>query len=191
MTSIVTGATPERLDIVKWFYIEADDDTDYDAAADVIARAMTYLDRSTPVAELDGQPPAALVRPGHRTGPCYAISMRCSGTSGCRRPTRLLNQVDERRHPRTSATVDQLLDLHFELATLEPTTRSTYIGYANKHTQPLIGGVKAGVLDALLGDRADLGRCERPYGRWKRPRSARAAREDRLEDDRNRACAEP
>jgi hypothetical protein len=61
---------------------------------------------------------------------------------------RLLNQVDERRHPRTSATVDQLLDLHFELATLEPTTRSTYIGYANKHIRPLIGGVKAGVLDA-------------------------------------------
>jgi hypothetical protein len=68
VTSIVTGATPERFEIVKWFYIEADDDTDYDAAADVIARAMTYLDRSTPVAELDGQPPAALVRPGHRTG---------------------------------------------------------------------------------------------------------------------------
>jgi hypothetical protein len=87
VTSIVTGATPERFDIVKWFYIEADDDTDYDAAADVIARAMTYLDRSTPVAELDGQPRAALVRPGHRTGPCYAISMQCSGTSGCRRPT--------------------------------------------------------------------------------------------------------
>jgi hypothetical protein len=32
VTSIVTGATPERFEIVKWFYIEADDDTDYDAA---------------------------------------------------------------------------------------------------------------------------------------------------------------
>jgi S-DNA-T family DNA segregation ATPase FtsK/SpoIIIE len=29
-TSIVTGATPERFEIVKWFYIEADDDTGYD-----------------------------------------------------------------------------------------------------------------------------------------------------------------
>ena len=44
-TSIVTGATPERFEIVKWFYIEADDDTGYDAAADVIARAMAYLDQ--------------------------------------------------------------------------------------------------------------------------------------------------
>ena len=45
-TSIVTGATPERFEIVKWFYIEADDDTGYDAAADVIARALGYLDRA-------------------------------------------------------------------------------------------------------------------------------------------------
>jgi len=43
---------------------------------------------------------------------------------------RLLNEVDERRHPRTSATVDQLLDRHFALATWEPTTRDTYVGYA-------------------------------------------------------------
>ena len=43
-TSIVTGATPERFEIVKWFYIDADDDTGYDAATDVITRAMTYLD---------------------------------------------------------------------------------------------------------------------------------------------------
>ena len=55
-TSIVTGATPERFEIVKWFYIEADDDTGYDAAADVIARALTHLDRRTPIAELDVGP---------------------------------------------------------------------------------------------------------------------------------------
>jgi integrase/DNA-binding transcriptional regulator YhcF (GntR family) len=75
--------------------------------------------------------------------------------------TRLLNQVDERRNPRTSATVDQLLDRHFELATLEPTTRSTYIGYANKHIRPLIGAVKVGVLDADVFDSfyAELRRC--------------------------------
>ena len=49
-TSIVTGATPERFEIVKWFYIEADDDTGYDAATDVIARAVGYLDQRTAVA---------------------------------------------------------------------------------------------------------------------------------------------
>jgi DNA segregation ATPase FtsK/SpoIIIE, S-DNA-T family len=42
-TSILTGATVERFEIVKWFYIEVDDDTRYDAAAEIIARAMTSL----------------------------------------------------------------------------------------------------------------------------------------------------
>jgi DNA segregation ATPase FtsK/SpoIIIE, S-DNA-T family len=42
-TSILTGATAERFEIVKWFYIEADDDTGYDAAADIIARAVAHL----------------------------------------------------------------------------------------------------------------------------------------------------
>jgi S-DNA-T family DNA segregation ATPase FtsK/SpoIIIE len=56
-TSIMTGATPERFEIVKWFYIAADDDTGYDAAADVIARAMTYLDPSTPAAEIGAAEP--------------------------------------------------------------------------------------------------------------------------------------
>jgi S-DNA-T family DNA segregation ATPase FtsK/SpoIIIE len=51
-TSLLTGATEERFEILKWFYIEADDDTGYDAAADVIERAMTYLDERTPHAEI-------------------------------------------------------------------------------------------------------------------------------------------
>jgi S-DNA-T family DNA segregation ATPase FtsK/SpoIIIE len=42
-TSILTGATTERFEIVKWFYIEADDDAGYDAAADIIARAVANL----------------------------------------------------------------------------------------------------------------------------------------------------
>jgi integrase len=36
-----------------------------------------------------------------------------------RRP---VNQVDERRNPRTNATVNQLLDRHFELTELEANT---------------------------------------------------------------------
>ena len=82
-TSIVTGATPERFEIVKWFYIEADDDTGYDAATDVIARAMTYLDRSTPIAEIGDAEPA----PSWRPGICWPIWSRCSGISGCPPPT--------------------------------------------------------------------------------------------------------
>jgi S-DNA-T family DNA segregation ATPase FtsK/SpoIIIE len=42
-TSILTGATAERFEILKWFYLEADDDTGYDAATDLIARALANL----------------------------------------------------------------------------------------------------------------------------------------------------
>jgi S-DNA-T family DNA segregation ATPase FtsK/SpoIIIE len=52
-TSLLTGATDERFEIVKWFYIEADDDTGYDAAAEVIERAMAYLDERTARAEIE------------------------------------------------------------------------------------------------------------------------------------------
>jgi hypothetical protein len=49
--------------------------------------------------------------------------------------TRLLNQVDEKRHPRTNATVNQLLDRHFELVTLERSTLAT--------ASPVLGGLGA------------------------------------------------
>jgi integrase len=39
---------------------------------------------------------------------------------------RLTNHVDERRNLRTNATVDQLLDRHFELAELEDNTLANY-----------------------------------------------------------------
>jgi S-DNA-T family DNA segregation ATPase FtsK/SpoIIIE len=51
--SLLTGATDERFEILKWFYIEADDDTGCDAAAEVIERAMSYLDERTLRAEIE------------------------------------------------------------------------------------------------------------------------------------------
>lgn len=39
-TCLLTGLGEEAFELVKTFYIEADDDTGYDAAAEVIARAM-------------------------------------------------------------------------------------------------------------------------------------------------------
>jgi S-DNA-T family DNA segregation ATPase FtsK/SpoIIIE len=65
-TSLLTGATDERFEILKWFYIEADDDTGYDAAAEVIERAMTYLDERTARAEIDAGSDDALVVDEHR-----------------------------------------------------------------------------------------------------------------------------
>jgi len=62
--------------------------------------------------------------------------------------TRLLNQVDERRNPRTKATLNQLLDRWLEVAELEPTTRSGYVRKLDKHVRPVLGTVQVGRLDA-------------------------------------------
>lgn len=74
---------------------------------------------------------------------------------------RLLNQVDERRNPRTNATVNQLLDRRFEMFRGEPTTLETYRGYADNHIRRLIGDVKVGALDGDVFDSfyAELRRC--------------------------------
>jgi integrase len=75
--------------------------------------------------------------------------------------TRLLAQVDERRNPRTSATVAQLLERHLELLEAVPTTKSGYEGYQRLHIFPLIGSVKVGAVDADMLDSfyAELRRC--------------------------------
>jgi S-DNA-T family DNA segregation ATPase FtsK/SpoIIIE len=39
-TSVLTGATAERFEILKWFFIEVNDDTGFDAAADLIERSL-------------------------------------------------------------------------------------------------------------------------------------------------------
>ncbi|HET9258468.1 MAG TPA: hypothetical protein VFO16_25185 [Pseudonocardiaceae bacterium] len=74
---------------------------------------------------------------------------------------RLATEVDERRNPRTSATVNQLLDRHFELAELEENTLATYRSLAAKHIRPSLGATKVGALDGHLFDSfyATLRRC--------------------------------
>jgi integrase len=69
--------------------------------------------------------------------------------------------VDECRNPRTSATVNQMLDRHFELTKLAPATLSTYVGYAAKHIRPLIGAEPVGRSTRDLFDSfyAELRRC--------------------------------
>jgi integrase len=75
--------------------------------------------------------------------------------------TRLLGQVDDRRNPRTKATVNQLLDRYLEVVELEQSTRTTYLGYMDKHVRPVLGEmalarVDGEVLDAFY---AQLRRC--------------------------------
>jgi DNA segregation ATPase FtsK/SpoIIIE, S-DNA-T family len=50
-TSLLTGATPERFEVMKWHFVEVNDDTGFDAAADVIARAVVNMHPSVPSLE--------------------------------------------------------------------------------------------------------------------------------------------
>jgi len=61
--------------------------------------------------------------------------------------TRLVNQVNEQRHPRTKATVNELMDRYLELLDVDATTRRTYESYMRIHVRPLIGSVSLARLD--------------------------------------------
>jgi len=66
--------------------------------------------------------------------------------------TRLLNQVDEQRNPRTRATVNQLLDRHFELLRVEPNTLVSYEAIARVHIRPLLGTLAVSKLNGEVLD---------------------------------------
>jgi hypothetical protein len=75
--------------------------------------------------------------------------------------TRLLNQVDERRNPRTRSTVNQLMDRYLEVLDIEDSTRRSYVGYIDRYIRPVLGPMPAArvtgeVLDSLY---AQLRRC--------------------------------
>ena len=48
-TSLATGVSDAQFELLKWHLVEHDDDTGYDAAADVIARAVAQVAPGTPV----------------------------------------------------------------------------------------------------------------------------------------------
>lgn len=55
---------------------------------------------------------------------------------------RLNHQVDEQRAPRTSATLDQLLDRYLETLDVGPTTFKAYKRYLELHVRPFLGKAK-------------------------------------------------
>ncbi|TKG68337.1 tyrosine-type recombinase/integrase [Prauserella endophytica] len=65
---------------------------------------------------------------------------------------RLVNEVNERRNPRTSATVNQLMDRYLELLDVDTTTRQRYEGVIRTHVRPLIGKLPLSRLDAETFD---------------------------------------
>jgi integrase len=74
---------------------------------------------------------------------------------------RMLREIEERRSPRTSATVAHLLEKHLEQFSGAPNTLQLYRGYVKKHIGPLIGRLKVGELDPEILDSfyAELRRC--------------------------------
>jgi integrase len=76
--------------------------------------------------------------------------------------TRLINQVNEQRNPRTKATVNQLMDRYLELLDVDVTTRKDYEGYIRLHIRPLLGELQVGRLDGETLDSfySILRRCQ-------------------------------
>jgi integrase len=66
--------------------------------------------------------------------------------------TRLLNQVDEKRNPKTRATVDQLITKYFAVIDVDVQTRRGYRSKYETHIKPLIGTVPLTRLDVEVLD---------------------------------------
>lgn len=75
--------------------------------------------------------------------------------------TKLLNQVDERRSPKTEATVNELLDRWLDVIDIEKTTRTGYVGKVEKHIRPTLGRLQVGRVRAETIENlyAQLRRC--------------------------------
>ncbi|WP_088319411.1 site-specific integrase [Kineosporia sp. R_H_3] len=86
-----------------------------------------------------------------------------AATQAERARIRLLNQVAERRHPKTSATMNQLLDRYFEVLDVDPNTAKTYRSYVDRHVRPVIGHLPLARVDGETLDSlyAQLRRCRR------------------------------
>ncbi|MGQ0776442.1 MAG: tyrosine-type recombinase/integrase [Pseudonocardiales bacterium] len=74
---------------------------------------------------------------------------------------RLISQVEERRNPRTNATVDQLLERYLNQFDGAASTLKLYRSYVRNHISPFLGRIKVGTLDADMLDSfyAELRRC--------------------------------
>ncbi len=75
--------------------------------------------------------------------------------------TRFLAEVDERRNPRTNATVNQLVDRYLGVLEIEDTTRDGYERLVRIYVRPLLGALPLGRIDGETLDAfyAELRRC--------------------------------
>jgi integrase len=80
--------------------------------------------------------------------------------------TRMQNQVDEQRHPRSSISIGGVIAKWLEVVELEDSTRERYDGLIRLYIAPTFGDLPAAKLDAELLERfyARLRRCNRLCG---------------------------
>ncbi|MBB5869682.1 integrase [Allocatelliglobosispora scoriae] len=64
--------------------------------------------------------------------------------------TRLLSQVDEKRNPRTKATMNQLFDRWLEVLDVDVQTRRGYVIKLDKHVRPVLGKLPVAKVDTEL-----------------------------------------
>ncbi len=98
--------------------------------------------------------------------------------------TRLLSQVDERRNPRTTATMDQLFDRWLEVLDVELSTRRGYLRKLNKHIRPVLGKIQVAKVDIETLDKlyASLRKCRDRCGGRRRSIDHRTTRPHECDD---------
>lgn len=103
--------------------------------------------------------------------------------------TRLLNQVDEQRNPRTGQSMNELFDKWLEVIDVEPTTRAGYVGKIEKHLRPTIGKLPVGKLnaEAIESLYTQLRRC-RDHCRGRKYVEHRTAGEHVCDEHKVAAC---
>ena len=106
--------------------------------------------------------------------------------------TRMQSQVDERRNPRTRATVGQLLDRWLEVLDVDPSTKRGYESKVGKHIRPLLGSLLLARLDVETLDRfyAELRRC-RDHCNRRSHIQHRTSRDHRCDEHRGASCVPP
>ncbi len=100
--------------------------------------------------------------------------------------TRMLSQVDEKRHPKTNRTMNQLLDRYLDVLDVEGSTRRVYESYIENHIRPVLGKHQIGRLDGEDFDSlyAQLRRCRDGC------RPGRKVRHVKHKPGRNHECGE-
>jgi hypothetical protein len=91
--------------------------------------------------------------------------------------TRLLHQVDEKRHPKTQAAMSFLLDRWLGVAELDETSYERAEGIIRNYLKPTFGDLKAGKLTA------EIGVVLRPSPAVPGPMRRSAKRQDRPHDE--------